>query len=189
MPAADSEAFELKVTLLETDPAIWRRVTVPATWSLAQLQRVLQAALGWQDRHLYEFEIAERSFGPVDEDAPDEVEDATDVTLGDVVVVGDRFFYDYDFGDGWRLEVEVESGATGGPHPTRAVCTGGERAGPPEDCGGPDGYAALLEGLVGSGPPRARRAGVMGGGRVRSGGHFPWSRSMRRSSESSSDRF
>jgi hypothetical protein len=153
MPPIECDAFELKVTLLETDPAVWRRITVPAAWTLAQLHRILQAAVGWQDCHLYEFEIAERAFGPVDEDAPDEVEDATEVTLIDVIRVGHRFFYDYDFGDGWRLEIEVESGATGGPLVTRVACTGGERAGPPEDCGGPEGYAALLEALSDPGHP------------------------------------
>jgi hypothetical protein len=81
------------------------------------------------------------------------VEDATEVTLGDVVVVGHRSFYDYDFGDGWRLDIEVESDATGARPATRAACAGGERAGPPEDCGGPDGYAALLEALSDPGHP------------------------------------
>jgi Plasmid pRiA4b ORF-3-like protein len=83
------------------------------------------------------------------------VEDATAVVLGDEIDVGHRSScdYDYDFGDGWRLEVVVESGAVGAAPAPGAACTGGERAGPPEDCGGPDGYAALLEALSDPGHP------------------------------------
>jgi hypothetical protein len=147
MADVEPNAFVLKLTLLDTQPVIWRRVVVPGSMTLAQLHGVLQAVVGWEDRHLYEFEIEDRWFGPIDEDAHDELEDATDVELGDVVTAGDHFFYEYDFGDGWRLEVEVES-STNELGTAHATCTDGERAGPPEDCGGPDGYSELIEALA-----------------------------------------
>ena len=53
--------------------------------------------------------------------------------------------YEYDFGDGWQHDVRFEgvvSQAKGTKYPR---CTGGDRACPPEDCGGPDGYARMLE--------------------------------------------
>jgi len=152
MADGESGAFALKLTLLDTQPVIWRRVVLPGSSTFAQLHHVLQAVVGWEDRHLYEFEIADRRFGPIDEDAYDELEDATDLELGDVITPDDHFFYEYDFGDGWRLEIEVES-STSEPGAAQAACTDGERAGPPEDCGGPDGYAELIETLADPGRP------------------------------------
>ena len=102
-------------------------------------------AVGWENRHLYEFEIKGRSFGQIDEDAPEDLADASEVQLREVVSSGDTFFYDYDFGDAWRLEIDVTSALASEESRPWPVCTGGERAGPPEDCGGPDGYAELLE--------------------------------------------
>ncbi len=145
---AQTQAFELKVTLLETDPVIWRRIVVPGEMTLDRIHRVLQVAMGWENRHLYEFEVGDRRFGPADEDADDDLVDDSDIRLSEVVSVGDHLGYEYDFGDSWRLEVVVES-ATDGPSSLKcAACTDGERAGPPEDCGGVDGYAELLEVLA-----------------------------------------
>ncbi len=73
-------------------------------------------------------------------------EDEFAVTLVEVAPVERlRFNLLYDFGDGWDHEVVVErivARETGQPLP---CCLGGERARPPEDCGGPLGYPDLLE--------------------------------------------
>jgi hypothetical protein len=53
-----------------------------------------------------------------------------------------RFLYRYDFGDDWEHDITVERVESGGDPTLR--CTGGARACPPEDCGGPHGYAHLL---------------------------------------------
>ena len=62
----------------------------------------------------------------------------------------ERLDYLYDFGDGWEHRVVLEKilplPADGKAPPPR--CTGGRRACPPEDCGGPWGYASLLEALA-----------------------------------------
>ena len=55
--------------------------------------------------------------------------------------VGARMLYTYDFGDDWRHEIVVEG--IGEPV-QRASCVAGERACPPEDCGGSWGYAEML---------------------------------------------
>ncbi len=56
----------------------------------------------------------------------------------------DGFFYDYDFGDGWEHEIVVESRWRGPLGLKHAVCLDGARSCPPEDVGGPHGYADLL---------------------------------------------
>ena len=55
---------------------------------------------------------------------------------------GERFTYEYDFSAAWRVDLRVEQIAGAQPgraYPGRAYlrCTGGRRAGPPEDWDGP----------------------------------------------------
>jgi hypothetical protein len=56
-----------------------------------------------------------------------------------------RFRYEYDFGDGWEHLCEIEGVTPAAPGSALAVCEGGRRACPPEDCGGPWGYAQIVE--------------------------------------------
>jgi hypothetical protein len=58
---------------------------------------------------------------------------------------GTRAEYAYDFRDGWEHEVRLVSIAAREPRTKYPRCVAGERACPPEDCGGPGGYAQLLK--------------------------------------------
>jgi hypothetical protein len=73
-------------------------------------------------------------------------DDPHEVLLADLGFrAGERFLYEYDFTDGWRHDVRVEAILpleTTRPYP---VCTGGRRAVPPEDCGGPWGFMELQQ--------------------------------------------
>ena len=117
---------------------------VPAAVTLPEVHDVLQVAIGWTDSHLHEFETATGlRYGRPDPDFDDDsgqVRDETTATLRDLPP---RFTYRYDFGDGWEHDVEVTG--RGDPAPG---CVDGEGACPPEDCGGPHGYAELLEALA-----------------------------------------
>ena len=48
--------------------------------------------------------------------------------------------YLYDFGDGWEHEIELEDIVQQGTDISSPACIAGERACPPEDCGGVFGY-------------------------------------------------
>jgi Plasmid pRiA4b ORF-3-like protein len=50
--------------------------------------------------------------------------------------VGDELLYVYDYGDEWELRIRLESVVDRAPGAVRAVCTGGRRGAPPENCGG-----------------------------------------------------
>src|SRR6516162_7047338 len=63
--AISTEIYQLKVTLLGTSPAIWRRLLVPPDLTLAQLHDVLQIAMGWQECHMHEFGAGGRHFGRI----------------------------------------------------------------------------------------------------------------------------
>ncbi|MBF8300410.1 MAG: plasmid pRiA4b family protein [Acidobacteria bacterium] len=138
---------QLTVTLDGIEPPIWRRLVVPAWFTLEKLHGVLQTALGWTNSHLHMFQFGDERVG-----MPYELGDLGEtytrsgriVRLGDLVARGHRrLVYEYDFGDGWTHTIEIdEVRDEEGP---RLACLDGARACPPEDCGGVDGYHHLLE--------------------------------------------
>ena len=156
MPAKKStvpaEIYQLKVTLLGTSPPIWRRLLVPADLTLAQLHDVLQAAMGWEDGHMHEFSIGRRHFGRPNPDdrlmGMPHVENERTVRLSNLLGrVGAEAVYTYDFGDGWEHGLVLEKRLSADPNTAYPVCTGGQLACPPEDCGGIGGFYDLLEAL------------------------------------------
>ncbi len=143
-PTSGRAVYRLKVTLRGIRPRIWRRLLVPADMTLAQLHDVLQVAMGWHGGHLHQFHIGGEIHG-----VPSPEDDITDhderkSRLGAVAGDGDRFVYEYDFGDGWEHEIVVEKTMAPEKGVLYPVCVGGERACPPEDCGGAGGYQHLL---------------------------------------------
>jgi Plasmid pRiA4b ORF-3-like protein len=149
------DTLQFKVTLLDVTPPVWRRIEVPAKYSFWDLHVAIQDAMGWRDYHLHMFRVPNAATGQIDEiGIPDEEAfegDSVCVPGWEVPVaryfpaVGARGTYEYDFGDGWIHEIALEAI---GPR-ERGIkyprCVGGQRACPPEDCGGPGGYAELLE--------------------------------------------
>lgn len=146
------EIFQLKVTLLGTMPPIWRQLLVPANLTLAQLHDVLQTAMGWQECHLHEFCAGYRRFGQPDPEdrfmGTPSVENERTVHLSDVLGrVRSKITYTYDFGDSWEHRIVLEKRLPTDPGSTYPLCIGGERACPPEDCGGIPGFYDLLDAL------------------------------------------
>jgi len=145
--ALGDQIAQLEVTLLDTEPPVWRRLLVPATIRLDRLDRVIQAAMGWTNSHLHMFVHPSGRYGVPDLDFP--LQDERRATLRDLVDrEGETVRYEYDFGDGWEHEIVLEqllAAEPGGRYPT---CLAGARACPPEDCGGVHGYADLIDTLA-----------------------------------------
>ncbi|MBV8756110.1 MAG: plasmid pRiA4b ORF-3 family protein [Deltaproteobacteria bacterium] len=139
--------FELDVRLRGIEPAIWRTLEMPGSSSLEDVHFAIQVAMGWTNSHLHQFDINGTHYGMVDVDEAAELEDERAYSLEDLVRRGSSFVYEYDFGDGWEHDVKVMKVTTVSLAP-HARCTAGARACPPEDCGGPGGYANLLQALV-----------------------------------------
>lgn len=150
MPAA----FQFKVTLVHSDPPIWRRILVPEG-TLDDLHEWVQTAMGWEDAHLHRFDIQSKQYGDPqmldDGFGESEVIDSLDVELAELF---DRprpvkkFTYEYDFGDGWVHALDFEGIVDPSRGKKPPCCLEGERACPPEDCGGVWGYAHLLNVLA-----------------------------------------
>jgi hypothetical protein len=136
--------YQLKITLAEIKPPIWRRVQVKDC-NLSKLHEVIQAALNWTNTHLWAFEIGGLDYGD-DLEGDMDVSSARKAKLGNFVADGvKKFRYIYDFGDNWEHVIQVEKVLEADPKTKYPLCVAGSRARPPEDCGGPWGYGDLLE--------------------------------------------
>ena len=148
-PAADHAIYQLKVTLPGSRPPIWRRLEVRSATSLEKLHRIVQTAFGWTDSHLHRFIIDEETYSLPEfelDELDDEIKNERRTMLGQLGLgAKSRFVYDYDFGDDWRHVLVVEKVIEKEPRVAYPRCTGGKRAGPPEDCGGMGGYERLQQ--------------------------------------------
>ena len=136
--------YQLKITLQDSSPEIWRRIIVPATITLDRLHDVIQIVMGWMDSHLYEFKIGKKRYlGELDDFVDEENSLLTeDFRLNDLIKkTGRTFQYIYDYGDDWIHDIVLEKTISDDINIEQPVyCTGGENACPPEDVGGIDGY-------------------------------------------------
>jgi hypothetical protein len=140
--------LQLHIALERIEPPIWRRIEVENDLSFAELHRLIQVATGWNDDHLHAFTVGGQCIGPVECDNPfDDTLQADQVTLGQMIGRRRSLRYTYDFGDDWPHRITIEKRLPSQPDAPRARLIAGERACPPEDCGGVWGYARLLEAL------------------------------------------
>jgi hypothetical protein len=144
--------FQFKIVLLEVSPSVWRRIQVH-DGSLSDLHEHIQAAFGWEDDHMHQFEIDGERYGMALDDCVFDLEtkDESRVSLSQLLPKTRkrvRWIYEYDFGDGWRHEILFEGYPPADTKMKYPVCVEGENACPPEDIGGPWGYAEYLEAIA-----------------------------------------
>ena len=145
---------QLKITLRGIKPPIWRRIEVPSDISLGDLAPVLEAAMGWMGGHLHIFDVDGVTYGTPDPDWGDDDLNEDGYSLGDVLPeVGTKMQFDYDFGDGWQHKVVVEDISPVMVDALYPRCLTGRRSCPPDDCGGPRGYADILAVIADPGNP------------------------------------
>ena len=137
--------FTLALHVVGCDPRIWRRLLVRESMWLSRLHDTVQIAFDWFDYQTHAFNLDDLRFGNPLKREDLTIEDDRDVTLADLDLEHrERFSYDYHFGEGWQVDLKVEKIGVlekGGRYP---VCVGGERAGPPEDCGGLEAFHDML---------------------------------------------
>lgn len=165
------KAYKIKITLVDSEPLIWRRVIVPSEITFKRLHDVIQFSMGWKDYHLYDFNIKEENLRiTCDEEAVAEYEFYSKMKLtkendphgfiANILKVKpklsskgkiDKYLnkdksieYIYDFGDYWRHDIILEEIVENYEH-GYPICIDAEGACPPEDVGGIPGYAEFLE--------------------------------------------
>ncbi|MFE7563542.1 plasmid pRiA4b ORF-3 family protein [Kitasatospora sp. NPDC057500] len=150
--------YQLRIELTDVEqPAVWRRIQVPAGFRLDRLHLIIQAAMGWQNCHLHAFDVKGVNYGHPSSEL--DFVDETAAALDALVKEGEFLDYTYDFGDSWehRLLVERQVAAEAGRN--YPLCIDGAGACPPEDCGGAPGYDDLKQAL--SDPSRPEREDLL----------------------------
>ncbi len=139
-----STVYQLKITLADIKPPVWRRVEV-MDCTLNKLHEVIQVVMGWDGYHLWAFDIGGEQYGE-DPEGDMDMESGRKMKLSRVVQAGIRkCAYTYDFGDHWEHVVQIEKVVEAEPKVKYPRCVKGSRACPPEDCGGAWGYGDFLE--------------------------------------------
>jgi len=148
------DVVQLRVTLRDVEPAVWRQIEIPAKYTFWDLHVAIQDAMGWLDCHLHMFRVANARGETEEIGIPDDDRfgdepvclPGWEVPIADYLDhVGAQAEYEYDFGDGWSHDVRVERVAPRRSGTKYPRCSDGANRCPPEDCGGPPGYAGLLE--------------------------------------------
>ncbi|MDT4290553.1 plasmid pRiA4b ORF-3 family protein [Methylomonas sp. MO1] len=131
----------------EIRPPVWRRLEVDGRISLAKLHHFIQAAFGWSDSHLHQFKIHDKVYAMPDPGDEDALLDERKAYLNRLLATNDTMLYRYDLGDNWEHLITVEAIRSDLDNDPKggAWVLDGERACPPEDVGGVEGYADFLE--------------------------------------------
>lgn len=148
--------YTVKILIYEIEPTIWRRISVPGTATFKQLHLALQKAMGWEDKELHEFRYGKgKNLIDVIATPDDEIivggkfSDERELTLDAFLNkrrTPVRMLYRYDFTEDWVHELTFESKQEDEGKEIKLL--EGERACPPEDCGGTFGYMDALEGNI-----------------------------------------
>lgn len=168
------DILQLKITLLETEPQIWRQLLVDKKVTFFRLHHIIQLAMGWSNAHLFEFKVGKSRIGMlydgIEDYGSEESKLINALTLPIDRMVkskGKIFYYEYDFGDSWRHEILVEEIFSNQKIINIAVCTNGQLHCPPEDCGGVYGFYQLLEILNDKEHPEYKDAKILVGRKFR----------------------
>ncbi len=148
-PVRGQVIARLKITLEGIFPEVSRILEVPTDFRLDRLHLAIQAAMGWENEHLYEFTAGKTRWALPDPYLGREARPIAKASLADVITASKQapIFYTYDFGDDWRHRIEIR--LIGDPEPGNLYPRLTEIAGrcPPEDIGGPPGYELFLEAI------------------------------------------
>lgn len=142
----------IRIQLEDWQPTIWRRVEVPMTATLKAMHDVIQAAMPFDDCHLFEFRADGKRYAIPDpewDSLHDKTHPAKTMRLGTLVDRGiAELAYTYDFGDDWRHTVTIEAVADADPGEEYPRYIDGAGRAPPEDVGGIPGFELFLDAIA-----------------------------------------
>ena len=149
--------LQVKVTLYDVSPRVWRRVLVPTDYTFFDLHIALQDAMGWDDSHLHSFsfvpkggkkEIVIQYPSPMHDDFGMPSLDERGEKIAEYFEKGIKHYtYTYDFGDNWEHDLVFEKILSTKPGAKYPQCVAGANVCPPDDCGGVGGYDNLRKAL------------------------------------------
>lgn len=164
------KAYKIKISLLDSNPLIWRRVIVPANITFKRLHEIIQFTMGWLDNRLYDFNINEEKiritcdeqlisdyeryskmkltpkndpYGYVAKMLQITPKHSSKVKIDKYLTNWRKIEYVYDFGDYWIHNIALEEIIENYEY-NYPTCLEGEGACPPDDVGGIPGYERFL---------------------------------------------
>jgi hypothetical protein len=150
-PQEVEESLQLRVTLGGIAPPVWRRLLVTPDISLFSLHMAIQIAFGWRTQPDHWFQFGKKRYGFLRN--TNRILSDEDYTLAETLGDEPVFVYVYRSDEQWEHEIQVESRV---PYSTSdyPICTGGERACPPEGIGGTAKCQKLLQAASNPDDPR-----------------------------------
>jgi len=130
LPKKTYTVFQIKMTLRGIDPPIWRRIQTKDC-TLEELHALIQVTMGWECEHLYRFDIGGVEYMDLGMGGDEDVKDACETKLSDVLPPRNRrprLYYEYDFGDNWLHQLIVEERFQPEQGAKYPVCIAGQRA-------------------------------------------------------------
>ncbi len=147
-------AYRLRAELQGSTPPVRRLVETTSHLTLDAVHDVLQAAIGFTDRHLHMFAVGPSMHDPASslylcpwDSAEGELDgvDERDVRLDELLVEpGEQLLYEYDYGDSWQFTITLDAVAEQQAGAPKVRLVDGKGAGPPENCGGVEGFEQLV---------------------------------------------
>jgi hypothetical protein len=142
--------YQLRITLIDSKPKIWRRILVEEDILLSNLHKVIQTTMGWTNSHLHQF-IENDKFYTERLDGDDLWNEMNNVDYRGIKLnellrfVKNTILYEYDFGDSWSHEILLEKFLKVDKTIKYPACLAGSMNCPPEDVGGIGGYLMMLK--------------------------------------------
>ena len=145
--------YEIKVSVKDTHPPVWRRLQIPEGITFHELNAILQLAFNWCGYHSYSFELGDTlhdmgmfiELPELDDGWGDyEVKNSKKEKIDNYFKEYKEIKYTYDFGDDWVHNITIEKIVETDTKLTKPICIKAKMADLPEDCGGPWGYEDLL---------------------------------------------
>ncbi|HEV8201820.1 MAG TPA: plasmid pRiA4b ORF-3 family protein [Candidatus Polarisedimenticolia bacterium] len=146
--ATRERVYQIKVTLRDSRPAIWRRFEILSSATLDEVHRTLQIVMGWTDSHLHHFVVGEHCYGGPDPEESHGEKDERRMRLDKALrKPKDKIRYEYDFGDSWLHHLVLERIRERDPRERYPVILDAQGACPPENVGGISGYYEFLQAI------------------------------------------
>ena len=159
MTSISGQILQFKISLIGSNPLIWRRIQVPDSYSFHDLHVAIQDAMGWEDHHLHQFiiytgdkKLQQRTLIGIPDGSlgDDSALAELDTKVLDFLVKDEqsKIIYEYDFGDSWEHLIEFEGYFKKDPAVKEyPICIDGAMACPPEDSGGIYGYYDMIDAI------------------------------------------
>jgi hypothetical protein len=156
MIATHQSVYQFKIMLENVRPSVWRRIQVPAEYSMWDLSVAIVNAMGWSGGHLHGFRTLEQRGDrrgetlhigiPIEGSGSTQERILRDKSMMRWFALPQKIKmkHEYDYGDGWKHMVVLEKIISAGAGIEYPRCSGGKRSCPPDNCGGPWGYMNLL---------------------------------------------